>query len=254
MKKASYIACKDASFSYEGTTVVSGIDFELERGDYLCVVGENGSGKSTLVHGLLGLKQPCTGEIQRAEELCKGAVGYLPQQRALQRSFPTSVMEVVLSGRLSSKGFFSFYNKHDRSLACEVLEKLEISSLASCVFGELSGGQQQRVLLARALVAASDGLKLLILDEPMNGLDPHSKQELYELIAKLNKEGLTLVMVTHDVNAAVSAANKILLLDSKQEFFGSTHDFQHTARGRDLMRDSCGGHCAVCGLAVHDHD
>ncbi|MCL2756504.1 MAG: metal ABC transporter ATP-binding protein [Coriobacteriia bacterium] len=246
------ISCKNVSFSYEGKTVVADVDFAIEQGDYLCVVGENGSGKSTLIKGIIGLKQAAAGRIERAEGLNRTAIGYLPQQSLIQRSFPTSVMEIVLSGRLGSKRFISFYTKNDRVIAARVLEKLGLLELASSSFGELSGGQQQRVLLARALAASPDKLKLLILDEPMNGLDPHIKQELYEVIKRLNEDGLTIIMATHDVNTAVSYASKMLLLDEKQEFFGTAHDFQHTGLGRELMRDSCGGHCAICGLAVDE--
>jgi zinc transport system ATP-binding protein len=130
-----------------------------------------------------------------------------------------------------------------------------VEHLEKTAFGTLSGGQQQRVLLARALSTMPDGLQLLILDEPMNGLDPHVKQDLYELITELNRaRNIAVIMVTHDVNTAVHYANKILYLDTSQEFFGSAHDFEHTAAGRDLMRDSCGGHCAICGLSDgHTH-
>ena len=246
------IKCEDVSFSYEGHTVVSGIDFKLEQGDYLCIVGENGTGKSTLIKGILKLKQPCNGIIERMDGLDNSSIGYMPQQNTIQRSFPASVLEVVLSGRLGSKRLISFYNQHDRAVAHEVMEKLDLWGMAKSSFGELSGGQQQRVLLARALAASSDRLKLLILDEPMSALDPHIKQETYEFIRNLNVQGLTIIMVTHDVNTAVTYANKMLLLSARQEFFGTSHEFQHTELGRELMRDSCGGHCAVCGLAMHE--
>ena len=246
------IRCKNVSFAYEGRLVVTDIDFELKTGDYLCVVGENGSGKSTLIQGILGLKYAATGSIERADGFNHAAIGYVPQQSAIQKNFPASVQEVVLSGRLSSKRVISFYTRYDHKVVTEVLGKLGLSELASCSFGELSGGQQQRVLLARAIATSPDGLKLLIMDEPMNGLDPHIKQGLYELIKLLNDNGLTIIMATHDVNTAVSYASKMLLLDTRQEFFGTAHDFQHTRLGRELMRDSCGAHCTVCGLVVNE--
>lgn len=245
------ITCHNAAFSYEGATVVSGLDFTVCTGDYLCVVGENGSGKSTLIKGILGLKQPSEGTITYAPTLKHNGIGYLPQQSAAQRNFPASVFEVVLSGRLGRKGLLPFFTRHDRTAVAQTLGQLGIANLANSGFGTLSGGQQQRVLLARALCTAPDGLKALILDEPMNGLDPLIKQELYELIEHLNKQqGIAIIMVTHDVQSAVAYASTILLLDRRQEFFGTSHEFQHTAIGQELIRDSCGNHCHICGLAV----
>ncbi|MDR3053299.1 MAG: metal ABC transporter ATP-binding protein [Coriobacteriales bacterium] len=245
------ITCKKAAFCYEGTCVVSGLDFCVGFGDYLCVVGENGSGKSTLIKGILGLKHPSDGRIDFGEGLTRQDIGYLPQQNSIQKSFPASVQEVVLLGRLAKHGLRPFYTRRDRQAASQVMEQLGISGLARAGFGELSGGQQQRVLLARALCAAPDGLKVLILDEPMNGLDPVIKQELYQLIQHINtQQNIAIIMVTHDVQNAVRYASHLLLLDRRQEFYGTAHAFQHSTLGQDLLRDSCGNHCAVCGLTV----
>lgn len=245
------ISCEHVEFRYEGSPAVSAIDCTVEAGDYLCVVGENGSGKTTLIKGMLGLLSPSEGRIVYGANLKPHDIAYLPQQSALQRNFPASVFEVALSGRLSRLGFSPFYRKADRIAAKQALALLEIEDLARCGFGELSGGQQQRVLLARALSAAPDGLKMLILDEPMNGLDPHMKHELYDTIDRLNTaNGIAIVMVTHDIQTAVRHASHMLVLAGSQEFFGTSHEFQHTQIGQELMRDSCGGNCAVCGLAL----
>jgi zinc transport system ATP-binding protein len=245
------ITCSNAEFCYEGTCVVSGLDFTVAAGDYLCVVGENGSGKSTLIKGILGLKHPSAGSIAFGEGLAQHDIGYLPQQSSVQKNFPASVQEVVLSGRLAKRGLRPFYAKADRKAALDVMEQLGIASLKGASFGELSGGQQQRVFLARALCTAPDGLKVLILDEPMNGLDPLIKQELYELIAHINaRQGIAIIMVTHDVQSAVNYASHVLLLEGRQEFYGTAHEFQHTTLGQELIRDSCGGHCNICGLTV----
>lgn len=253
------LTVNNASFAYEGKVAVSDLDFALEQGDYLCVVGENGSGKSTLINGILGLKQPEDGDITYSERLKKTHIGYLPQQSPDRGSFPASVREVVLSGRTGLKGGSPFYSKRDRQAVREALALVDASDLEDAWFGGLSGGQRQRVLLARALSLAPDGLELLILDEPMNGLDPLVRVSLYELIHDLNAaRGITIVMVTHDVNTAVHFASKVLLLDTKQLFFGTPDEFQESAEGRELMRDSCGSSCAVCGLSHfetgHSHD
>jgi zinc transport system ATP-binding protein len=247
----SLITCKDVGFCYEGSLAVSGINCTIERGDYLCVVGENGSGKTTLIKGILGLLTPSEGKISFEEGFKPYDIGYLPQQSAIQRNFPASVFEVVLSGCLSRHGLSPLYTKSDRNAARQMLDLLDIGALEKTGYSELSGGQQQRVLLARALCSAPNGLKVLILDEPMNGLDPHIKHELYETLDTLNKESLlAIVMVTHDIQTAVKHASHLLALDKSQEFFGTAHEFQHTQVGQELMRDSCGGNCAVCGIPL----
>lgn len=244
------LCINDASFAYDGKVVVDKLDFCLETGDYLCVVGENGSGKSTLINGILRLKQPEEGSIAYGDGLKRSNIGYLPQQNPLHGNFPASVFEVVLSGRLAHKGAAPFYSKHDRTLAREALSLVGADALEKKWFGGLSGGQRQRVLLARALSTAPDGLRLLILDEPMNGLDPLVRSDLYELIQKLNEQSaITVIMVTHDVNTAVHFANRILLLDTQQLFFGTPEEFEASEQGKDLMRDACGNNCAVCGFS-----
>ena len=217
------IACEKVALAYEGKTIVTDIDFSVNQGDYLCIVGENGSGKSTLMKVLLGLKSPFSGRITTGDGLDKKNIGYLPQQTDVQRDFPASVREIVLSGCISSNGLLPFYSKNSKKRAEENMEKLGISDIAKKCYNELSGGQQQRVLLARALCAAD---KLLILDEPAAGLDPIVTDELYSVINRLNKESnMTIIMVSHDIEQAVKNATHILHISEKPLFFGKTEDY-----------------------------
>ena len=195
------IKCENVSIGYEGQTIVRDLNFEIGQGDYLCIVGENGSGKSTLVKSLLGLKAVDSGKIEFGDGLKQKEIGYLPQQNDFQKDFPASVYEVVLSGRLNSRGFRPFYTATDKAEAAEKMEMLGITDLRGQCFRDLSGGQKQRVLLARALCATK---KLLLLDEPVTGLDPIVTAEFYQLIQKINREsGIAVVMVSHDIESAV---------------------------------------------------
>lgn len=221
------IACQNAAFSYEGHTVVEGLDFEVNPGDYLCIVGENGSGKSTLVKGLLRLKTPNAGQVVVSDALQSGGIGYLPQQTAPQKDFPASVWEVVLSGLQNQKRLF--YTAAHRAAATDALAQLGITDLKTRCYRELSGGQQQRVLLARALCA---GQKLLILDEPVAGLDPVVTGELYGLIGDLNRQqGITIVMVSHDVETALHHASHMLHLAHRQLYFGPAAGYAQSPAG-----------------------
>ena len=200
------IKCDNVTLGYEGKNVIENISFEISNGDYLCIVGENGSGKSTLMKGLLGLIKPYSGKI----DVNCTEVGYLPQQTQIQRDFPASVHEIVISGCLNKKRFFPFYTKKDYDTAENAMAKMELTSLKKACYQDLSGGQQQRVLLARALCATGN---LLILDEPAAGLDPIITGELYSLIFSLNrKDGITVVMVSHDIKSSLEYATHIILL------------------------------------------
>ena len=226
------ITCSGLSFAYGQDTVLSGVDFSVESGDYLCIVGENGSGKSTLVKGLLGLKEPRSGSIELGDGLERREIGYLPQQTELQRDFPASVFEVVLSGRLNSLGRRCFYSKADRAEAARNLERMGMFEFANRCYQALSGGQQQRVLLARALCATK---KLLLLDEPVAGLDPVATAEMYNLLKLINLcDGVTVVMVSHDVNAALRYATRILHLGHEQLFFGTVAEYEKSGALRRL--------------------
>ncbi len=229
------IICKDLEFSYDGETVLSGINFSLEAGSYLCIVGENGSGKSTLMKGILGLKSASKGKIELGDGLKPTEIGYLPQQTELQRDFPASVYEVVLSGRLNSMGRRFFYNAEDKAAAEENMERLGIENLRDKCYMELSGGQQQRVLLARAMCATK---KLLLLDEPVTGLDPKATNEMYNLIKLINLcDNTSVIMISHDIHEAVRYATHILHLGHEQLFFGTTQEYRES----DLARRFVGG-------------
>ena len=226
------ITCENLSFAYSGDTVLSGVNFSVNAGDYLCIVGENGSGKSTLMRGLLGLKEPACGSISFGDGLKQSEIGYLPQQTDMQRDFPASVFEVVLSGRLNSLGRRFFYSKADKAEAERNLERMGMLDFKKRCYQELSGGQQQRVLLARALCATS---KLLLLDEPVAGLDPVAMGEMYNLLKLINLcDGVTVVMVSHDVNAALRYATHILQLGHRQLYFGSAHDYARSEAAKIL--------------------
>lgn len=230
------LTCENASFSYDGRTVLEGVDFSLGAGDYLCVVGENGSGKSTLIRGLLSLKAPASGKITLGDGLKRNEIGYLPQQTEIQRDFPASVWEVVLSGCLNSLGTRLLYSEEDKRRAEMNLERMGIENLKNVGYQALSGGQQQRVLLARALCATK---KLLLLDEPVTGLDPVAAGELYNLIKLINLcDNTSVIMVTHDIHEAVRYATHILHLGHRQLFFGKAEEYRRSAIGRRFLGGS----------------
>jgi zinc transport system ATP-binding protein len=225
------LSCRNLSFAYEGNTVLRDVNFTAEEGDCLWVIGENGSGKSTLIRGILGLKKPDAGTIVLG--LSSREIGYLPQQAAVQRDFPAGVFEVVLSGRLGKRTFHPFYTRRDKQTAEENLVRLGIGELRNRCYRELSGGQQRRVLLARSLCAGS---RLLILDEPTSGLDPLVTPELYRLIEKINREtGLTVIMVSHDIQNAMRYASRILHLKNEQLFFGNPEDYKKSEAGKNFL-------------------
>ena len=218
----SVLCCRDVSLGYDGKTIVKDLNFEIDPGDYFCIIGENGSGKSTLIKAILGLIPLSGGKITTGDGVKKNEIGYLPQQTSIQRDFPASVWEIVLSGCQGGAGLRPFYSKAEKRTAAENIEKTGLSDLKKRCYRELSGGQQQRVLLARALCAAK---KMVLLDEPVSALDPIATAEMYELIEKLNKEDkITVIMVSHDIAAAVKYADKILHL-GKTVFFGSRDDY-----------------------------
>ena len=224
------IQCQHVDFGYDNQDAVIDVNMEVDPGDYLCIVGENGSGKSTLMKGLLGLIRPTGGTLVTAEELKRTGIGYLPQQTAAQKDFPATVSEVVLSGCLNRRGMLPFYSRKEREIADRNMEKLGIGPLRKQCYRELSGGQQQRVLLARALCAAR---RLLILDEPVTGLDPAAAQDLYRTLAYLNKnEGLAIVMVTHDLQSALQYADTVLYAGQGKWFHGTTAEYLASPYGR----------------------
>jgi zinc transport system ATP-binding protein len=228
------IACRDASFAYEGNIAASGLSFEVNAGDYLCVVGENGSGKSTLLKGLLRLIAPRQGEVLTGGEgeLRADEIGYLPQQTAAQKDFPAGVFEVALSGCLPRLGLRPFYSRKEKAEAEENLRRLGVLELRDRCFRELSGGQQKRVLLARALCAAR---KALLLDEPAAGLDPEATRELYRTVREINRSGLAIIMVSHDARCVAEYATHVLHLRTGQVFFGTAGDYAQSEEGRRFL-------------------
>ena len=227
------IKVNNVSLGYEGKAIVSELNFEINQGDYLCIVGENGSGKSTLMKTLLGQRNVLSGKIEFGDGLKQNEIGYLPQQTEVQKDFPASVKEIVFSGCLNGCGLRPFYSKSQKTRVKEIMKKLNITDLSSACYRELSGGQQQRVLLARALCATK---KLIVLDEPVAGLDPVITKNLYRLISDINKEGITVVMVSHDIHAAIEFASHILHIGNKPLFFGTKEEYKNS--------DGC--HCFIC--------
>ena len=234
-EKKILLDCRDVTLGYEGRAVWEHLSFQVRSGDYVCIVGENGSGKSTLVKSLLGLLRPMAGEIVRAPSLRSGAIGYLPQQTKAQKDFPATVTEVVRSGFLSSRGMRFFYTPKEKSAALMNMGKLGVLELKDRCYRELSGGQQQRVLLARALCDAGE---LLILDEPVTGLDPAAAQELYRTLDYLNKkEGIAIVTVTHDIRSALRYATHILHAGHGTYFFGTAAEYLASPWGKRFGGD-----------------
>lgn len=215
------IKCKDLVLGYETGAVAKNVNFQVDPGDYLCVVGENGSGKSTLMKTLLGLTAPLGGTIEYGDGLARNEIGYLPQQTEVQRDFPAAVKEIVISGFSGSMGLRPFYSRKEKEAAAKNMEKMGILEFADRSYRELSGGQQQRVLLARALCATR---KLLLLDEPVSGLDVKVTAEMYELIKSLNDEGITIIMISHDIEVATGYASHVLHMGDNI-FFGTAEEY-----------------------------
>lgn len=221
------ITCEKATFAYEGRAVVSALDLEIRRGEYLCIVGENGSGKSTLVKGLLGLVSPASGRVSYGDGLRRSEIGYLPQRTDVQSDFPASVWEVVTSG---CRGRGPFLTPAMRKTANANIALMGIESIRDRSFMQLSGGQQQRALLARALCATD---RLLLMDEPVAGLDPLVTREMYDVISMLHKDkGLTVVMISHDIGAAMTYADRILHMSQQGVFLGTVEEYRHSPLGR----------------------
>lgn len=226
------LSCHNLCLGYDGHEIVHNLNFEVEKGEYLCIVGENGSGKSTLMKTILGLHAPLGGKIKIGDGTNR-SIGYLPQQTVIQRDFPASVWEIVLSGCQGRSGLRPFYSKSDKELARNNIKRLRLEKLTKRCYRELSGGQQQRVLLARALCAAKD---ILLLDEPVAGLDPRVTAEMYELIGELNKrDKMTIIMISHDIQAAIKYADKILHI-SENVFFGTKEEYLNSENASAFVK------------------
>lgn len=218
----AYITGKDLSLGYDGKMVAEHVSFEVDKGNYLCIIGENGAGKTTLMKTILHLLEPLDGNIITGDGLKSYEIGYLPQQTIVQRDFPASVWEIVLSGTLPQCGIHPFYGKKERQRAEKQMKKMDIWDFRKNCYRNLSGGQQQRVLLARALCATT---KMLLLDEPVTGLDPKVTAEFYQQIRMLNEEGISIIMISHDIQAAVKYASHILHIRKEDSFFGRKEEY-----------------------------
>ena len=225
------LECNKLSLGYENSILIDDLSFAVEEGDYLCIVGENGAGKSTLMRTILHLQKPINGTVNYGDNLKENEIGYLPQQTVVQKDFPASVYEVVLSGCQSKLGKRAFYTKDHKALAKKNMERLGIKDLSSRCYRSLSGGQQQRVLLARALCATE---KILLLDEPVAGLDPMVTNEMYELIKGLNEQGITIIMISHDITTATKYAKHILHI-SGNYFYGTVDEYKNSPTGKAFL-------------------
>lgn len=228
----SLLQAEDLTLGYDSRVIVERLNFKVEKGDYLCIVGNNGSGKTTLMRTILGLQDPLGGKITFGDGLKHNEIGYLPQQNEVQKDFPASVEEIVLSGCQGRLGLRPFYSSADKALAKENMCKMGIEHLSKKSFFRISGGQKQRVLLARALCATR---KVLLLDEPVSGLDPQGTSEMYELIDSLRKEGVTILMISHDIDAALSYASHILHIGA-EVFFGTKEEYLESKAGKKFLR------------------
>ncbi len=233
----AYLTVQDLSLGYDARIIAEGLNFTVNAGDYLCIVGENGSGKTTLMKTLLRLQEPAGGRILTGDGLKRNEIGYLPQQTVIQKDFPASVGEIVLSGCQGRCGLRPFYSREEKRLAAQNMERMGIGNLAKRCYRELSGGQQQRVLLARALCATR---KILLLDEPVSGLDPKVTADLYGLISGLNREGITVIMISHDISAAVRYATHILHIGTGI-FYGTKEAYLESDAGRYFLSQREGG-------------
>lgn len=232
------LTLKKLSVGYGKNILVRGVDFEVFQGDFVAIVGANGSGKSTLIKTILGLVPAISGKVIWNS----GTVGYLPQNTQVENNFPATVSEIVLSGLLGKmKG--AFYGGFEKKKAEAALSKLGILKLKRKSFSELSGGQRQKVLLARALVPGLGSSKsVLILDEPSNNLDYNSREEFYRTLKELNREGLTILMITHDLDYRDLVGNKILALEDgvskvypTAEYIAKFHPTHEVVDGKKVM-------------------
>jgi len=220
MPAALALRVAGASFAYAQTPALTGIDFDLHAGEAVALIGPNGSGKSTLLKGILGLIHRTAGTVEVLGHATApaGTVGYVPQTDELDPEFPVSLEQVVMMGRYRALGWLRLPGKKDRQAVAAALDTVGLSNLAKTRFGELSGGQQQRGLLARAVAA---GPRLLLLDEPFNGLDQSNRDALVGTVERLKADGVAVLVSTHDLELARAVCERVLLLNGSQVAFGA---------------------------------
>jgi zinc transport system ATP-binding protein len=209
--KESVVNFENVTFSYQDTPVLKDLNFTIQRNEFVGIIGPNGGGKTTLLKLMMGFLKPSKGKIQifgdnPANSL--NSIAYVPQTARFDRQFPISVMELVLSGRLSHLPWHGQYSKLDKEKAFQALEKVNLTHLKNAAFGTLSGGQAQRALIARALVSEP---KLLLLDEPTASVDAKAEADIYNILESL-KGQMTMMMVTHDLAAVVNKLERVLLV------------------------------------------
>lgn len=203
------VAMRGVSFAYDGDPVLDGVDLELERGCFACVVGPNGGGKTTLMKLILGQLTPRTGEVRvlgDRPEAARSRIGYMPQYAQLDPKFPVDVTDVVLMGRLGPSRSWGRPSNDDRLIVARCLDEVGMGALSHRPFAALSGGQRQRVLIARALASEPE---LLLLDEPTANLDMRVERDVYELLKTLNRR-LSIVLVSHDFGFVSSFVRTVL--------------------------------------------
>ena len=207
------LTCQDLSLGYDGRVILQALNFEVNAGDYLCIVGENGAGKSTLMKTILGLQPPIKGKVLTGDGLKQTEIGYLPQQTIVQKDFPASVREIVLSGFQGKCGLRPYYNKQEKQMTLDAIKRLGLGDLSRRCYRELSGGQQQRVAVARALASKP---KFVLADEPTANLDSKSTENLLDIMEKLNREeNITFIFSTHDTRVVNKARRVITVEDGK---------------------------------------
>lgn len=207
----SIVSLSNVTVRYDDYVAIDSVNLEIFADDFICIIGPNGGGKTTLIKAILGTL-PHSGEVQLSPTLFNGykrLIGYLPQHSTFDRNFPISVLEVVMSGLQSERGFATRYSRADRAKAMQLLDKMGISAIAERQIGEISGGQMQRALLCRAVISEP---KLLILDEPTNFIDKQFESELYNILQQLNKQ-MAIVMVSHEVNNISPAVKSIVCIN-----------------------------------------
>ena len=222
----SLIKIENASLGYEGKTVVNDISVDIKEKDYICIVGENGSGKTTLMKALLGLLKPLSGSITYSDGLKQNEIGYLPQSSDIQRDFPASVQEVVLSGCLNKKHTF-FYSKEQKKTAAENMKLTGIYDLRKKCFRELSGGQRQRISIARAIIRNP---RVIIFDEATSALDSVTEKEIQKAIENLTADRTTFI-VAHRLST-IKNADKIAVMDGGRCVEYGTYEELMAKKGR----------------------
>ena len=219
--------------AYGREPVIEAVTGQVEPGGSLALIGPNGAGKSTLIKAVLGLVPVVSGSVEvlgRSPAQARGQVAYVPQAEALDRAFPVSALQVALMGRYRRIGWLRRPRPEDRAIAAEALDRVGLSSRAGDRFGTLSGGQRQRVLMARALTQQA---RLLLLDEPFTGVDTTSTDLLLDLLDELRRDGVAIVMATHDLSVAHLACGDACLINRRQVAFGPIAEALTPERLRD---------------------